>query len=58
MIEYPHHPFFIATQFHPEFKSRPSAPHPLFLGFMQAACKLVIGMPEAQPVLAIDGVPG
>jgi len=37
MIELPHHPFFIACQFHPEFVSRPSAPHPLFAGFMQAA---------------------
>jgi CTP synthase len=37
MIELPHHPFFIACQFHPEFLSRPSAPHPLFAGFMQAA---------------------
>jgi CTP synthase len=37
MIELPHHPFFIACQFHPEFLSRPSAPHPLFTGFMQAA---------------------
>lgn len=39
MIELPHHPFFIATQFHPEFQSRPSQPHPLFRGFMQAACE-------------------
>ena len=37
MIELPDHPFFIASQFHPEFQSRPSAPHPLFLGFMAAA---------------------
>jgi CTP synthase len=37
MIELPHHPFFIGCQFHPEFLSRPSAPHPLFTGFMQAA---------------------
>lgn len=37
MIEYADHPFFIASQFHPEFQSRPSAPHPLFVGFMQAA---------------------
>jgi len=35
MIEYADHPFFIASQFHPEFQSRPSAPHPLFVGFMQ-----------------------
>lgn len=37
MIELPQHPFFIACQFHPEFLSRPGAPHPLFAGFMQAA---------------------
>jgi CTP synthase len=37
IIELPNHPFFIATQFHPEFQSRPSTPHPLFQGFMQAA---------------------
>jgi CTP synthase len=37
MIELPDHPYFIATQFHPEFQSRPSAPHPLFQGLVQAA---------------------
>jgi len=37
IIELPSHPFFIASQFHPEFKSRPSAPHPLFSGFIEAA---------------------
>jgi CTP synthase len=37
IIELPEHPFFIATQFHPEFKSRPSTSHPLFRGFVQAA---------------------
>lgn len=37
MIELPNHPFFIASQFHPEFQSRPSAPHPLFQGFIEAA---------------------
>jgi CTP synthase len=37
MIELPNHPFFIASQFHPEFQSRPSAPHPLFQGFIQVA---------------------
>jgi CTP synthase len=31
------HPFFIGSQFHPEFKSRPLRPHPLFRGFV-AAC--------------------
>ncbi|MBS1713769.1 MAG: CTP synthase [Armatimonadetes bacterium] len=37
MVELPSHPFFIATQAHPEFKSRPNRPHPLFLGLVQAA---------------------
>ena len=37
MIELPSHPFFIASQFHPEFKSRPDAPHPMFAGFVAAA---------------------
>lgn len=37
MIEIPSHPFFIATQAHPELKSRPNRPHPLFLGFVNAA---------------------
>ncbi|MCC6404033.1 MAG: CTP synthase [Fimbriimonadaceae bacterium] len=37
MIELPNHPFFIATQAHPEFKSRPNRPHPLFRGLVEAA---------------------
>ena len=37
IIEMPKHPFFIATQFHPEFRSRPNNPHPLFLGFVRSA---------------------
>lgn len=37
MIEIPSHPWFIATQAHPEFKSRPNKPHPLFKGFIKAA---------------------
>lgn len=37
IIELPKHRFFIATQFHPEFQSRPNKPHPLFKGFIQAA---------------------
>ncbi len=39
IIELPGHPFFIGSQFHPEFKSRPDNPHPLFDGFMAAALK-------------------
>ena len=36
-VEVPGHPFFVGVQFHPEFKSRPNRPHPLFLGFVSAA---------------------
>ena len=39
IVELPSHPYFIAGQFHPEFKSRPTAPHPLFLGLVAAALK-------------------
>jgi CTP synthase len=39
VIELPKHPFFIGVQFHPEFKSRPDKPHPLFKGFMDACLK-------------------
>jgi len=35
-IELPHHPFFVCTQAHPEFKSRLDNPHPLFTGFIEA----------------------
>ncbi|HUX35666.1 MAG TPA: CTP synthase [Candidatus Paceibacterota bacterium] len=37
IIELPGHPFFVGTQFHPEFKSRPLSPHPLFTEFIKAA---------------------
>jgi CTP synthase len=37
IVELPDHPWFIAGQFHPEFRSRPWAPHPLFAGFVGAA---------------------
>ena len=39
IIELKNHPFFMGTQFHPELKSRPLHPHPLFLGLAQAAIK-------------------
>lgn len=39
MVEIPGHPWFVAGQFHPEFKSRPNKPHPLFRGFVTASLK-------------------
>lgn len=39
MVEIPDHPWFVACQFHPEFKSRPMSPHPLFREFISASLK-------------------
>ena len=39
MVELSDHPFYIATQAHPEFKSRPNRPHPLFRGLIAAAAE-------------------
>ena len=50
IVELPKHPYFIACQFHPEFKSRPTAPHPLFVGLVAAALKRQVtsrGRPRA-----------
>lgn len=45
IVELKDHPFFIATQFHPEFKSRPDRPHPLFAGLVAAALEYQGGKP-------------
>jgi len=37
IVELPDHPWFLGCQFHPEFKSRPHDPHPLFAAFIAAA---------------------
>jgi CTP synthase len=39
IVEYPNHPWFIGVQYHPELKSKPFAPHPLFRGFIAAAVR-------------------
>lgn len=39
IVELPEHPWFVGCQFHPEYKSRPNRPHPLFLGLIKAAIK-------------------
>ena len=39
IVELPQNDWFVASQFHPEFKSRPENPHPLFLGLINAVCK-------------------
>jgi CTP synthase len=43
MVELPGHPYFVGCQFHPEFKSRPQSPHPLFQSFVGAALQARLG---------------
>lgn len=53
IIELKNHPFFVGVQFHPEFKSRPLNPHPLFREFIKAAVNSVRSQPQRQ-VVAVD----
>jgi CTP synthase len=46
MMELPGHPFFVSSQFHPELKSRPDHPHPLFSGFVAAARERARSTPD------------
>jgi CTP synthase len=52
IVELRDHPWYVASQFHPEFKSRPDRPHPLFAGFIRAAIAESGGYPAAR--VAID----
>jgi CTP synthase len=65
VIELKDHPWFVASQFHPEFRSRPNKPHPLFREFVRAACQqagvspklAVVERPSLEVVEPTDGVP-
>src|SRR5215207_4573807 len=63
IIELPDHPWFVAGQFHPEFRSRPTRPHPLFRDFVGAATALADGRdrsaaaPTPAAGVRADGVP-
>jgi CTP synthase len=46
MVELPGHPHFVGCQFHPEFKSKPHAPHPLFVSFVSAAREYAARRPQ------------
>ena len=54
IIELRDHPWFVASQFHPEFKSRPERPHPLFDGFVTAAIAVREGRQPEFRVRAVD----
>ena len=49
MVELPEHPYFVGCQFHPEFKSRPQSPHPLFQSFVAAALHARLGDRRRRP---------
>jgi len=52
MIEHPDHPWFVGCQFHPEFKSRPWEPHPLFAGFIAASLERRKAKSDGEKVMA------
>jgi CTP synthase len=52
IVELPDHPFFVGVQFHPEFKSRPLQPHPIFRGFVAAAVQRARGGGRSTSVVA------
>jgi len=55
IIELKDHPWFVASQFHPEFRSRPNRPHPLFRDFIRAAATragVLPAQPKVEPVQA------
>jgi CTP synthase len=56
MIELPDHPWFIGCQFHPELKSRPMRPHPLFAGFVGAALEYRNKQPRTAPSRELAGL--
>jgi CTP synthase len=57
IVELKDHPWFVASQFHPEFRSRPDRPHPLFSGFVEAAIarRDALAAPAAEAVPAREG---
>ena len=57
VIELPDHPFFVASQYHPEFKSRPNRPEPLFREFVGAALERARERGTAEPRGRPDGEP-
>jgi CTP synthase len=56
IVELRDHPWFVASQFHPEFKSRPERPHPLFDGFVASALAVQAGRePELRSRAVVPG---
>jgi len=56
MIELPGHPWYVAVQFHPEFKSKPARPHPLFAAFVDAAYRHKTAPVQSMDAAATESV--
>ena len=56
-VELTDHPFYVATQAHPEFKSRPNRPHPLFAAFVEAARQRAEGRSPRLPIDTVERAP-
>jgi CTP synthase len=54
IIELPSHPWYVAVQFHPEFRSKPLKPHPLFAGFVEASHRHKVAAKQ-QPAESVVG---
>ena len=54
IVEVPSHPWYVAVQFHPEFKSKPLKPHPLFAGFVGASYRHKVAAAQ-QPAASVVG---
>ena len=56
LVELADHPWFVAVQFHPEFKSKPTAAHPLFAGLdfsgLEVAFALAAALPPGEPLMS------
>jgi CTP synthase len=57
MIELPQHPYFVGCQFHPEFRSRPQQPHPLFQSFIAAALRARLADNRRRPAETTAAAP-
>lgn len=56
MLELKDHPWFVGCQFHPEFKSKPFSPHPLFVGFVRAALQHSLRLKKKDPSGKVTGL--
>ena len=54
IVEIPDHPFFLGCQFHPEFKSKPLEPHPLFSAFVKASYENRVQRQQARQDVEVE----